>query len=275
MSRSARSSRALAGRWPCSRAPTTWRRRLPAGLRRPAAPRPAGRRPAGRSALSAWSRRMRAGPVPERRSSSGSRCAEHHVPSSADRRQHDRPTPRGDRRGPRLPAVHRIQPLLHPSDPQLPEQACAQSKSQCRPAMPDGTGSKHNQGRPAEPNDLGRKCVRRRPTLPRSGPRSTIGAERLSFRVRDGTGRFPLAMVAETLWRYGLHHLDEMGTVPREPHSGRVATHRPGRQEVCVVANPRPISTSQLQTLLFFHFWPINPVVYAGALLHKGWESSS
>ena len=27
------------------------------------------------------------------------------------------------------------------------------------------------------------------------------------------------------------------------------------------VANPRPISTSQLQTLLFFHFWPINPVV--------------
>jgi len=42
--------------------------------------------------------------------------------------------------------------------------------------------------------------VRRRPTLPRGGPRSTIGAERLSFRVRDGTGRFPLAMVAVTLW---------------------------------------------------------------------------
>src|SRR5436309_7304046 len=50
-----------------------------------------------------------------------------------------------------------------------------------------------------------RKCVRRRPTLPRSGPRSTIGAERLSFRVRDGTGRFPLAMVAETLWSSGPH----------------------------------------------------------------------
>ena len=45
--------------------------------------------------------------------------------------------------------------------------------------------------------------VRRRPTLPRSPPRSTIGAERLSFRVRDGTGRFPFAMVAETLWRCG------------------------------------------------------------------------
>src|SRR4051794_9103448 len=56
-----------------------------------------------------------------------------------------------------------------------------------------------------------RKCGRRRPTLPRSGPRSTIGAERLSFRVRDGTGRFPLAMVAETLWRYGPHHLERDG----------------------------------------------------------------
>ena len=46
------------------------------------------------------------------------------------------------------------------------------------------------------------KIVRRRPTLPRSHPRSTIGAKRLSFRVRNGTGRFPLAMAAETLLRY-------------------------------------------------------------------------
>jgi hypothetical protein len=59
-----------------------------------------------------------------------------------------------------------------------------------------------NEGRPDAPAALVRSCVRRRPTLPRSGPRSTIGAERLSFRVRDGTGRFPLAMVAETLLRY-------------------------------------------------------------------------
>src|SRR5699024_10694856 len=33
--------------------------------------------------------------------------------------------------------------------------------------------------------------VRRCPTLPRPRGRSTIGAEGLSFRVRDGTGRFP------------------------------------------------------------------------------------
>lgn len=47
-----------------------------------------------------------------------------------------------------------------------------------------------------------RKIVRRRPTLPHSGPCSTIGAERLSFQVRNGAGRFPLAMAAETLLRY-------------------------------------------------------------------------
>jgi hypothetical protein len=49
------------------------------------------------------------------------------------------------------------------------------------------------------------KNVRRRPTLPRGPPRSTIGAEGLSFRVRDGTGRFPFAITAETLWRCGYY----------------------------------------------------------------------
>src|SRR5262249_37639639 len=44
--------------------------------------------------------------------------------------------------------------------------------------------------------------VRRRPTLPRGPPRSTIGAEGLNFRVRNGTGCFPFAMTTETLWRF-------------------------------------------------------------------------
>jgi hypothetical protein len=43
--------------------------------------------------------------------------------------------------------------------------------------------------------------VRRRPTLPRGPPRSTIGAEELNFRVRNGAGCFPFAMATETLWR--------------------------------------------------------------------------
>ena len=41
--------------------------------------------------------------------------------------------------------------------------------------------------------------VRRCPTLPQGPPCSTIGAVRLSFRVRDVTGRFPHAMTTETL----------------------------------------------------------------------------
>jgi hypothetical protein len=45
------------------------------------------------------------------------------------------------------------------------------------------------------------KHVRRRPTLPRGPPRSTIGAEELNFRVRNGTGCFPFAITAETLLR--------------------------------------------------------------------------
>ena len=70
------------------------------------------------------------------------------------------------------------------------------------PGRPESSATKENEGHSANRTTLVPDCVRRRPTLPRSGPRSTIGAERLSFRVRDGTGRFPLAMVAETLWRY-------------------------------------------------------------------------
>lgn len=60
--------------------------------------------------------------------------------------------------------------------------------------------------------------VRLRPTLPHRHQCSTIGAEGLSFRVRNGAGRFPFAMTAETLWRC-------IGccfpTVSRELDSGR------------------------------------------------------
>ena len=49
---------------------------------------------------------------------------------------------------------------------------------------------------------LSGKGVRRRPTLPHPGGCSTIGAEGLSFRVRNGTGRFPFAMAAVTVSSY-------------------------------------------------------------------------
>jgi hypothetical protein len=44
------------------------------------------------------------------------------------------------------------------------------------------------------------KYVRRRPTLPPRYQGSTIGAEGLSFRVRNGTGRFPFAIMPPKLY---------------------------------------------------------------------------
>jgi hypothetical protein len=63
-------------------------------------------------------------------------------------------------------------------------------------------------------------CARRRPTLPRGPPRSTIGAEGLNFRVRNGTGCFPFAMAAVTLWKCQPGLLLVLVVFP-EPHSGR------------------------------------------------------
>ena len=81
-----------------------------------------------------------------------------------------------------------------------------------------------------------RKDVRRRPTLPRGPPRSTIGADRLSFRVRNGAGRFPVAMAAETLWRC-------------QPVPDRISGTAQWTQ-ARVVASYRLISTGQLHESL-------------------------
>ena len=57
-----------------------------------------------------------------------------------------------------------------------------------------------------------------------------------------------------------------------EPHSGRediLVDLTPAARVVlgrCVWSSPRPVSTGQLHTLRCFHFRPINPLVWAGAL---------
>jgi len=106
-----------------------------------------------------------------------------------------RPVPRaGDRHAAgfhgarRTPAPDRVDPgRCHPS---------ASHRIRTRDPLPGRAGKARRATPKGGPP---RKNVRRRPTLPRSGPRSTIGAEGLSFRVRNGTGRFPFAMTAETL----------------------------------------------------------------------------
>src|SRR5215467_8395401 len=112
--------------------------------------------------------------------------------------------------------------------------------------------------------------VRRRPTLPRGPPRSTIGAEGLNFRVRNGTGCFPFAMATETLWRCDLRRTQPPG---REAGADRTSgAAQWTREQVSVVRvalghaecrsqATRPISTGQLHTLPCFHLRPINRVV--------------
>ena len=122
----------------------------------------------------------------------------------------------------------------------------------------------------------------------------------LSYRVRDGTGRFPHAITTGNLPHPPhptTHHLGSSGVVWVEtfgrfpmttmetqsffcqPHTQPHAP--PTRGPVCGVVGGQPhserehhtddccvcisfrcISTSQLHALQRFHTWPINPVVY-------------
>ena len=129
-------------------------------------------------------------------------------------------SPRGDDRVPRI--THRAVSCAVP--------LC------CRDDLAVPVALNAHEGHPVSGGPHGTN-VRRRPTLPRGLPRSTIGAEGLSFRVRNGTGRFPVAVAAETLWRCG----SVLPTVSREPHSGR---------EACDMwSSPRPISTGRLHVV--------------------------
>ena len=104
------------------------------------------------------------------------------------------------------------------------------------------------------------RIVRRCPTLPHPPECSTIGATGLSYRVRNGTGRFPNAMTTETT-----KQPPKEGGVECQPHSEREHTKQARRVQV----SHRPISTSQLHALLRFHIWPINPVIYRGPPTQK------
>src|SRR5712691_1288630 len=86
----------------------------------------------------------------------------------------------------------------------------------------------------------------RRPTLPRPRSRSTIGADRLNYRVRDGNGCGPAALVAS----------QKPMTDAWMKESGTIAT---GRDQAA-----RAISTARLKRLRALHLPPINVVVFHG-----------
>lgn len=100
---------------------------------------------------------------------------------------------------------------------------------------------------------------------------SIIGADRLSFRVRDGTGRFPVAISAVTLFSC----VGVPGLVGRHPVSPKCVWWWGvglkflwcgcGQHIVCcVLVSFRPVSASSLHTLRCFQVWSIDPVVCGG-----------
>ena len=97
------------------------------------------------------------------------------------------------------------------------------------------------------------------PCSPTGFPRSTIGAGRLSFRVRNGTGRAPAARTADR-WaalRPGAP------ACPWGPHSEM--RHRPpARGGGWEMRRARAISTPRLSASPRLHLGPINQVVYLG-----------
>lgn len=108
---------------------------------------------------------------------------------------------------------------------------------------------------------------------------SIIGAGRLSFRVRDGTGRFPAAVAAVTLFNYA-----STGLVQHPFGGGCYLVVGCGLFDCClwcgcghdvqcsclhtdffwVCVSFRPVSASSLNPLLDVQVWSINPVVCGG-----------
>ena len=86
---------------------------------------------------------------------------------------------------------------------------------------------------------------------------SIIGAGRLSFRVRDGSGRFPVAVAAVTLFRCVFIWVCLV--VGCGVFCGFVGSWL---RVVCV--SFRPVSASSLRPLLGVEVWSIDPVVCGG-----------
>ena len=105
------------------------------------------------------------------------------------------------------------------------------------------------------------KSSRQRPALPCSFPHSTIGAEELNFRVRNGYGCGLSAITA--------------GNIPAQ------YTHTKTPENLCHLfcgQASRPVSTGKLSMSPCLHTRPINPVVSGGPSVRRfprRWDISS
>ena len=123
------------------------------------------------------------------------------------------------------------------------------------------------------------------PCSPTGFPRSTIGAERLSFRVRNGTGRSPPALAADRWAALGLppgigdsacpggrtatrstdlirHGRIDPDAPARHPRS--LESREKWRPAGWMRVRARAISTARLKRSRALHLPPIDQVVYLG-----------
>ena len=127
----------------------------------------------------------------------------------------------------------------------------------------------HKIKNPESLGDSGLKIFRRRPTLPHSFPCSTIGAEGLNFRVRDGNGCLPFAIATENFRpndaRCRLKYVKiSMARILRTLN----LDYRHLLTDLCRLfcgQASRPISTGKLNVSPHLHTRPINLVVCKGS----------
>ena len=151
------------------------------------------------------------------------------------RRAHHRPTPRarpatcsGTSRSSSRNRRHRPAPVPLPHGADL---AGGHQGDRGRPALaastlgryPTASGKMHKKVGPRLPAGAHKyvEC-RRRPTLPHPNECSTIGAGGLSFRVRDGTGRFPSAITTDNTINLSTNHSGRTQWIARntpQPHT--------------------------------------------------------
>ena len=81
---------------------------------------------------------------------------------------------------------------------------------------------------------------------------STIAAERLNFCVRNGNRWNPFAITTKKI-------VSAFNKLHFQSYTTELILSLPVR------SSPRPISTSQLRTLLPLHIWPINLIIYEGS----------
>ena len=114
--------------------------------------------------------------------------------------------------------------------------------------------------KPTKQSLIGYLC-RHRPIFPGRFQPSIFGTNELNYRVRNGNG---CTLITINTYYFGLHSC----TLKTEQRWTR-QKHFSEFTQIKFRSSPRPISISPLHTLLYFHSWPINHIVYVGSYFRR------